>query len=257
MLKVSSDNIASGVATVTWNPVTGCNYGCTYCFIPRYLKPILGPKGFKASFKPRLNEVEFTKEFKEGDFVFVTDLGDMFNDLVPREWILRVLAFIKRFPKTTFSLHSRNPSRFHEFDFSDFPNIYLGTTIETNRNYPVCSAPEPYFRMLALEAIPHNKKHLSLSPILDFDLDELVSWVERIGPETVEIGVDAYNDNLPEPSWDKVEALLYRLRQICPRVIEKNDLTVLKEAVRPEYVPSCQRQLLSDFYIPADILPLV
>jgi DNA repair photolyase len=227
-VKIFSDRIA-GISNRTWNPVTGCLYGCTYCFARHYVKKFAEENGVDDSFTPRLIEKElYSVEFKPGETIFVTDLGDLFGYWVPREWIENVLRVIKDNPDTTFILHTKNPSRFREFDYSSLPNIYIGTTIETNRDYSLTKAPEPYLRFKAMCNLP-GRKEVSICPIMDFDLDILVSWIEKIEPEVVEVGADNHGNNLPEPTWEKIESLLDALRDFCPKVVEKKGLASLRE----------------------------
>lgn len=243
ILKIPSDRIAD-FTEETWNPVTGCLYECVYCFARHLIKSQLG-ESFGKSFRPKLNKPEFTRQFNPGSSVFVTDLGDLFGYWVPKEWILEVLEYIKKFPETKFVLHTKNPSRFLEFDFFQTPNVYIGTTIETNRYYEhITKAPAPILRAQAMEKIPYNKKYITISPLMDFDLDEMVSWIKKIKPEGIEIGANVYEGvNLPEPSWEKVEALIYEVKKICPNVHEKSTLTWLRDRKLPEKLSVCYQSL--------------
>ncbi|MCL0048393.1 hypothetical protein M1N20_02975 [Dehalococcoidia bacterium] len=74
----------------------------------------------------------------------------------------------------------------------------------------------------------HPHKFISIEPIMDFDLEVLTQWLDRIKPGIVEVGADNYCNHLPEPPWWKVEALLKNLRGICPRVVEKEGLERLE-----------------------------
>lgn len=214
--------------TKTWNPVIGCLHDCVYCWARDLAEGKLKVRSGKYvdGFEPRFFERELTKKFKPGQFVFVSDMGDLYGKWVPRDWILRVLAIEQAFPEVNFLNQTKNPERFHEFWFP--PNAYLGTTIETNRDYGVTKAPSPATRYLELWIIEHPHKFVSIEPIMDFDLDELVGWMRDIKPDIIEIGADNYGHGLPEPPWEKVERLLQCLRQICPRVVEKDGLERLK-----------------------------
>ncbi|GAJ11202.1 unnamed protein product [marine sediment metagenome] len=138
--------------------------------------------------------------------------------------VVRILQRIGQFPLTNFLIQSKNPKRFRDWGVSFPSNVYLATTIETNRGYNLTKAPFPVERYTAIASFNHPHKFISIEPIMNFDLDILFEWMERIEPEIIEIGADNYSNHLPEPPWWKVEALLKSLSNFCPKVIEKQGL---------------------------------
>jgi len=56
-------------------------------------------------------------------------------------------------------------------------------------------------------------KMVSIEPIMDFDLDVMVDWMRQIKPEFISIGADSKGHKLPEPSTDKVQALIEALKE--------------------------------------------
>lgn len=215
----------------TWNVFVGCRFNCSYCnarkaaetrfrHIPRY----------QDGFTPKLVEKELTRSFKPGQFIFVAYMGDI--SFATDEQLFRILLRIRQIPLTNFLLQTKNPARFLRLEDLLPPNVYLGTTIETNRRKGFSDAPPPSFRYLNLWALEHPHKFVSIEPVMDFDLGTLVRWIGEIKPEIVEVGADNYHNNLPEPPWERVEALLEALRKFVPRVIEKDGLERLKEAKR-------------------------
>ena len=171
--------------------------------------------------KPKLVMSAFNRKFKPGDFVFVSDMGDMWGDWVPRDWILRVLKYIRRYPRSTFLFLTKNPARYHEFlDFMP-ENVVLGATIETNRDTltaEISRAPPPSKRYHAMRTLPWPRKLISIEPVLDFDHEILLKWVLDIGPELVYIGYDNYNNRLREPSLAKTKRLIDDLKNHGVRV---------------------------------------
>lgn len=215
--------------TRTWNVFVGCLYECYSggCWARKLALGKLNhlPR-YSDGFKPKLILSELSKTFKPGEFVFVSSMGDISFATTPE--ILLILNRIEQFPLTNFLIQSKNPEKFIDWRV-DFPkNVYLGTTIETNRNYHLTKAPPPLNRYMYLTASYHPNKFLSIEPIQDFDLEVLVDWVRTINPKIIEVGADNYNNNLPEPPWQKVEELLEQLSNICGRVIEKEGLERLK-----------------------------
>jgi len=187
--------------THTWNPIRGkCPHDCVYCYTKVYPQPEL-----------HFADKEMETNLGQGNFIFVGSSTDMWAQEVGVDWLLATLKHICRYPLNRYLFQSKNPVRFSMFiDFmpSDF---ILGTTIETNRDYEVSQAPTSEARMLAMQDLPQPKM-VSIEPIMDFDLDILVQWITSINPLFVSIGADSKGHNLPEPSPEKIEALIEELR---------------------------------------------
>ena len=58
---------------------------------------------------------------------------------------------------------------------------------------------------------------------MDFDLPELVQMIKDISPEFVSVGADSKGHNLPEPSGEKVSALIEELEKFS-QVKQKDNL---------------------------------
>lgn len=185
--------------THTWNPIRGeCPHDCSYCYMKVY------PQG-----EFRFAEKEMGTNLGKGNFIFVGSSTDMW--LGQPEWIVATLNHCSKY-LNRYLFQSKDPARFLFFiDFmpSDF---VLGTTIETNRDYEVNQAPTPEARMLAMLDSPRPKM-VSIEPIMDFDLGILLHWVEDIKPLFVSIGADSKGHKLPEPSADKLQALIEALNK--------------------------------------------
>lgn len=205
----------------TWNAVTGCHHSCKYCYARilaegrlKHLKRYMD--GFHVV---KLHESEFKRKFRPDTLVFVVDMGDLFGKWVATEWISRVIDYTKLFPKTDFLFLTKNPWRYFQFTFPT--NAILGTTIETNRDYDVTRADPPATRYQALRRHPHPRKFVSIEPVMAFDLPILHRMIADIKPELVEIGVDNYGFNLPEPTGAQVRELVKQLRQFT--VVKEKD----------------------------------
>jgi len=211
--------------TLTWNPLGGrCPFNCTYCWS-------MGDKGLVKRYKmkeyqgaPRLIEKEF-KTFKEGEFVFVQDMSDLFAGIVPKEFIERILEHIEKFPKTTFLLLTKNPKRYWEFEDSIPNNCICGVTVETNRDKgyrKISHAPLPTDRLAAMRLLKDDmRKMIAIEPIMDFDLDHFVNEIKAIKPSFVYVGYDNYNYGLPEPLLPKTIELIRQLEEFT-KVRTKN-----------------------------------
>jgi len=211
----------------TWNIFSGCKFDCYYCWARKLVTTRLAhlEKYCSVGFIPTFHPAELKAKFKPNEFVFVSSLGDI--SFATWSELKQILSVIQKYPQTKFLLQTKDPAIFMDGRIWE-DNIYHGATIETNREITVSKAPQPIKRYHAFAENNHPHKFLSIEPIMDFDLEIFLSWIKDINPEIVEVGADNYRSLLPEPSWDKVEALLKGLRDICPVVIEKEGLERLK-----------------------------
>ena len=198
----------------TWNPITGCLHNCLYCWARAYAKRLaaMDVEPYKTrGFKPAFAGWRLKQRLPKRGSVFVSDMGDMWGNWVPKKWIQQVLRVLRARPTCGFFFLTKNPKRYHEFrgEFTD--NMALGATIETNRSYKVTRAPTPRERFEEMARLDWSHKIVVIEPILDFD-PELVDWVRRIQPELVYIGYDNYNYRLPEPQLSKATTLVEELR---------------------------------------------
>jgi len=112
----------------------------------------------------------------------------------------------------TFLLQSKNPQTFDRITFPD--NVILGTTIETNRDdgyEKISKAPVPSQRYQDLLNVRHRTKMVTIEPVLDFDVNTMIHWLEDINPCLIWLGYDSRKNNLPEPPLAKVKTLYWEL----------------------------------------------
>ena len=200
----------------TWNPVVGCLHHCynERCWANLTAGRLRHIDRYKDGFnKPKLIEAELKKRFGKGQLVFVTDMGDLFGQWVPDEWILKVIEAMKNSPEAKFFLETKNPRRYFDFLERLPHNVILSTTIETNRDYRLSKAPPPRERYEAMKELLWHEKHVSVEPVADFDLDVFVSWIHDIGPQRVSVGYDNYNAGFREPSLSKTLKLIDKLEE--------------------------------------------
>ncbi|MCS7120080.1 MAG: DUF5131 family protein [Nitrososphaerota archaeon] len=201
----------------TWNPITGCLHDCTYCWARRYAEKLASWKvePYKThGFKPAFAEWRLKQKIPKEDFVFVSDMGDMWGDWVPKEWIERVLEVLRSKRGQDFFFLTKNPKRYRDFIHLFRDNMILGVTIETNRDYNLTKAPPPQERYEVMRALDWRRKAVVIEPILDFDI-VLIDWVRNINPEFIRVAYDNYGHRLPEPPLSKAEILVKELRKIA------------------------------------------
>ena len=207
MLTESKGNMYSWV-THTWNPVKGeCSHGCTYCYMKRWGKQ-----------KPvRLDEKELKTDLGSGNFIFVGSSCDLFANDIPDLWVLKTLSHMEKF-NNRYLLQTKNPRRV--LDYIDAVVISdkctVCTTIESDSYYPgiMGNSPEPMQRSLAMEEISNViDTYVTIEPILDFHLSHMIKMIRRCHPKQVNIGADSGNNHLPEPSKEKLLALINELKK--------------------------------------------
>ena len=198
----------------TWNPIKGecTKHNCSYCYM----------KKFKVG-KLRFDEKALFDNLGKENFIFCGSSTDMWAGNVPAEWIVLVLSRCNECPENTYLFQTKNPKRFEEFLPILPPKTILATTIESNRDYKVSSAPSPLKRAEDFMAIDWKRKMISVEPLMDFDLEAMTTIIKNIKPEFVSIGADSQKHNLQEPSPEKVKKLIDELA-IFTRVHVKNNL---------------------------------
>ena len=210
--------------TETWNPMIGCLHMCHYCWARRFARRFLHTCSLCYEFRPHMHWKRLRKRWRNPKTVFVCDMGDLFCEGVPADWIVRVLNVILANPKCEFLLQTKNPARYHEFVERFGKNVILGATIETNMfqiTRRLSEAPNPKDRYEAMRDVPWEYKFISVEPILDFDLEVMVKWVSEIEPIRVAIGYDNWNCKPDEPPLRKTLKLIEELEAMGIEVERK------------------------------------
>ena len=161
-----------GWAQWSWNPVSGCEHSCIYCYArtiaTRGPTSSAFPHGFKPTFYPRRllapghvkplqdAEIDFTKRN-----VFVCSMADLFGGWVPDEWIEAVFAACRAAPEWTFLFLTKFPQRIAEFDIPR--NAWIGTTVDLQAR--VANAEKAFAKVR--EKSPDAKTWLSVEPMLE------------------------------------------------------------------------------------------
>jgi hypothetical protein len=71
-----------------------------------------------------------------------------------------------------------------------------------------------------------REKHITIEPIMDFDLPEFVKMIKGCAPAQVNIGADSGRNGLPEPPAEKVLELIAELEKFT-KVVQKDNLARL------------------------------
>lgn len=203
--------------TDTWNTVKGaCLHRCSYCYMKNW-----GPQKVM-----RFDEKELKTDLGSGNFIFVGSSNDLFSERLPVEWVEKTLRHCSQHPGNKYLFQTKNPSRVEAF-YDKLPQeSVICTTIETNRFYyeHMGQSPSPECRADSMCRIASHglKTYVTIEPIMDFDMDQLVFLIETCLPEQVNIGADSGGNNLPEPTFEKISELIGILSGFTKVVIKKN-----------------------------------
>ncbi len=205
-LKKSQGNMYDWV-THTHSHLGGeCPHKCSYCYVQR------NKWGVSERYKGdvRLIEKEFDVNYGSGKTIFMEHMNDMFATDVHDGLIRRILTHCQTSIENKYIFQTKNPYRAFFLLLGSVKNFMIGTTIESNRAYDeITTAPDPrdrYEGMLKFRG--KAATFVTIEPILDFDVDILVTWLTELKPSFVNIGADSKHCNLPEPSNKKVKELI-------------------------------------------------
>jgi protein gp37 len=177
-----------------------------------------------------LDNVEATADLGKFNKIFVCSGCDLFHPDVPDWWIEFIGQQAFDYSMNTYILHTKNPGRAVKF-FSDFPiGAILCATIESNIPWPgISKAPQPFERFEYLKKWS-GERMITVEPILDFDVMTFSEMILSVNPSQVNIGADSGHNKLPEPSREKLEALLDILAPHTRIHLKRNLRRILPES---------------------------
>lgn len=230
--KFNETNDSIEWATFSWNPVTGCNHVCKYCYARDIANhyPQAFPNGFKPTFHEDRLDAPKNTNIPTGNVpgsrnVFVCSMADLFGEWVPQEWIDKVLDSCRNAPQWTFIFLTKNPKRLTEINWPN--NAWIGTTVDCQKRVDEAVSA---FKQLKNK----NVKFVSCEP-----LQEEVSFSGGLQYfDWVIIGGQSKSTGCPasQPKWEWVESLHAQARDSECSIYWKPNLTV-----RPKEYPLCAR----------------
>ena len=209
---MTKNNMYPGVKTI--NPICGsckkCGHRCDYCYSDRQTWPSLQKK-YSGELELDPNVLKQSLNHRDPCTYFVCSMSDLFYESLPDVDIKQVLEWLNKYPDNTYLLQSKNAPRMEQFTSYFPPNVILGTTLETNRDYYNLShAPSQVMRYLGIGHynLKMFTRMVSIEPIMDFDLDIFVEWLRDIAPNYVSIGADSNKEkdkNYTLPDWPHLD----------------------------------------------------
>jgi len=183
-------------------------------------------------------ENELRVNYGSGKTIFIEHMNDFFASGVSGSDVGEIWDHLARYPNNIYVFQSKDPidpglGEANEIRDCDM----IGTTIESNRGIDtVSAAPHPMDRAGAMadwKALrPSVTRFLTIEPIMDFDLAEMVAIVDRVDPLFVNIGADSKGSGLIEPSWDKIQNLIGVLKMHGYEIRRKSNLDRLAKGGR-------------------------
>jgi DNA repair photolyase len=203
-----------------------CPHQCSYCYVNSF--PFGRPTKYQGPL--RLIEKEFSVNYGKGKTIFVEHCNDLFAAGVPDGFKKQIFEHCSAWPSNTYVFQTKNPRQMARVWTLMPPDVVLGTTIESNRYYPqMNNAPIPLSRVRGMKMLPPAiRKFVTIEPVMDFDVDILASWIDQIRPEFLNLGADSKNNNLPEPTLEKIMEFTEKLGGYGIELREKHNLQRLK-----------------------------
>ena len=201
-------------AESTWNPVTGCNHDCAYCYARNIARRFSGgwvlkygaravlndpvvidgkkaayPYGFKPTFhRYKLREYRESK----GRNIFVCSMADLFGAWVPDGWIEEIFNECLAAPQHNYLFLTKNPERYIQLAEKGLlpsdDNFWYGSSVTGPKDiYTWFSKDYHWF--------------LSVEPILA-DLGEMEPEAQK--PEWIIVGAETgrrAGKVIPAPEW--------------------------------------------------------
>jgi len=214
-----------------------CFYSCVYCYAKKLFKR------FTDNFTLGINESRLNGLQNINGNVFMNSMTDLFHPKI----LSCIISYIIKYAHSKNSNHchllylTKNPARYAEFISILNQDDFIGITFETNsyeaqdeeeiimgQSLKITDAPTPKARFDAFKELKFENKFLSIEPIMEFDLDELLYAIRIIKPKFIFIGANSSRQNyLIEPEAEEIHALIDACKAMSIEVYKKQNLNRL------------------------------
>lgn len=215
-------------ASWTWNPVTGCEHGCKFCYAREIanserMAPYY-PNKFEPTFHPyRLNAPKNTSKPKSTDprdgRVFVCSMADLFGKWVPNAWIESVFKACLESPEWEYLFLTKWPARYSKMPLIE--KAWYGASIIQQSDVKRVESD-----MQKIES-DDVVKWISLEPMLGPIKFEDISWCNLvvIGAQTSTNQPDGFVPAF-SPDFEWIYDVVEQCKSFCvPYYLKENLLT--------------------------------
>ncbi len=167
----------------SWNPITGCNNGCSYCCAKKMALRLQGRSGYNKEnpFKPTYHSQRLNQPLAKtkSSMIFTCSMGDFFDYEVKSTWREDVYNVMDKAKWHAYQILTKQPIIEPEFRGVFPKNLWLGISIDGTSNY----WKEP---LETLKNSSATMKFVSFEPILGNALPDDLSGIDWaiIGAQT-------------------------------------------------------------------------
>jgi len=204
--------------THTWNPVTGCLHGCSFCYARRIANRF-GKTDKTKNFEPEFHSDRLhdpTKR-KKPAVIFVSDMGDLFGEWVPRDWIEKIFDVCRESPQHVYLFLTKNEIRYDDFILNNEhqPNWFFGYTTNGDIGIQSKSISGRY------STIDELKTWVSIEPMLGgpFLIDNLTP------PSFIAVGAQTPYSKKHKPKFSWIRSIREQCDDLKIPLFEKDNLT--------------------------------
>lgn len=225
----------------TWNPVTGCEHGCKFCYAreiahmkrmeayyPNQFEPTFHPYRLDA---PKNTSIPDSDDERDGR-VFVCSMADLFGKWVPEKWVKSVFDACLDSPEWQYLFLTKYPQRYAKLPL--IPRAWYGSSVIQQSDV---SRVEKQMQQFSESDVV---RWISLEPMLEPITFKDLSWCNLvvIGSQT---STNQPDGNVPEfaPEFDWIVDVVNQCREFGVPYYLKANLGMERPGMNlPKGVPS-------------------